>query len=170
MTVFRSTGKLTYRGIKSPNQCLKLTSLPLGDLSRRYRLLMNRTIFLIALLLFATQTFASQEGALAFENFEINSRGIGESGPILIIGKTNSNGKYESIIVKAFNRSIPIEKSVLDQIPFNSQNGILLTYESGYKLLGGKTLYIQFQFGFTSGLIQKFIVSVNEEGAVNVLE
>lgn len=47
-------------------------------------------------------------------------------------------------------------------------NGIQLSYEVGYKELGGRTLYIVFSQGFTSGAVVKRFVTVTESGSVKV--
>ncbi len=113
---------------------------------------------------------ASQEGVLPFSEFTIKSGGIGESGPVEIIGIKSSDGVFVSITVNAFGKNHHFPKSILKEIPAINQNGIQLTYEAGYSSLGGKTIYIQFQKGFTSGVQSKFLVALNEQGSFEVLK
>ena len=72
--------------------------------------------------------------------------------------------------VEAFGKTISIPPEILIQIPSKNQNGIQLSYEEGYKSKGGKTVYLQFQVGFTIELQKVFIISASENGKVKVLE
>jgi len=90
---------------------------------------------------------ASQEGVLSFSEFSIKSRGIGKSGTVEIIGTKNEKGTFSSITVSAFGKMYSFPEDILSQISAINQNGIQLTYEAGYRSLGGKTIYIQFQKG-----------------------
>ncbi len=52
----------------------------------------------------------------------------------------------------------------LSKIPKFPYNGVQLSYERGYEILGGRTIYLVLQTGFTSGLEQKVLIILNEEG------
>jgi hypothetical protein len=49
-------------------------------------------------------------------------------------------------------------------------NGVRISYEAGYTGLGGRTIYIQFQSGFTSGTREQALVTLTEDGKVEVSE
>ena len=102
-------------------------------------------VILLAAILFLELAHASQEGVLAFSDYQITSDGIGESGPVTVNGKKGEDGKYKNISVEAFGKVIEIPKVVLSQIPSEHQNGILLSYERGYKEMGGKTYTYSFR-------------------------
>jgi hypothetical protein len=131
-------------------------------------MIIKSAIVLISIL-FLQAANASQEGVLPFSKFEIKSGGIGSSGPVTVTGKKNEKGNFITLSVQAFEKTIQIPQSILNQIPFKIQNGIQLSYEGGYKELGGKTIYLQLQVGFTSGSRDLFIIVVKENGTVGIL-
>ncbi|MBL4781298.1 MAG: hypothetical protein JKX92_03560 [Porticoccaceae bacterium] len=131
---------------------------------------MNRLLLTVLALSLAFFANASQEGVLSFSEFSIKSRGIGKSGTVEIIGTKNEKGTFSSITVSAFGKMYSFPEDILSQISAINQNGIQLTYEAGYRSLGGKTIYIQFQKGFTSGVQSVFLVSLNEQGKFEVLK
>jgi hypothetical protein len=47
-------------------------------------------------------------------------------------------------------------------------NSIQLSYEHGYKDLGGRTIYLLMTMGFTSGVPQGKLVSVTERGDIKI--
>ena len=93
---------------------------------------------------------------------------MGASGPVLVKGRRDKAGNFETLVVKAFGKNIEIPKPLLARIP-NGANGIQLSYEAGYKQLGGRTIYILFLTGFTSVIKEKMILSVNEDGQSKAL-
>jgi len=114
--------------------------------------------------------FASQEGVLALSEFKIQSKGIGESGIVVVEGMMDASGKYKKLTVKAFGKTIEVSNDVLRQIPSKNQNGIQLSYEVGYKDMGGRTIYIVFQKGFTSGITESLIIGVTEDGRSKIVK
>ncbi len=131
---------------------------------------MKTIVIAVAMLLVAGSALASKEGVLPFSEFKIESEGIGDSGAVTIEGKKDSTGNYQKIVVKAFGKTIEISKELLDKIPSKYQNGIQLSYEGGYEVLGGRTIYIMFSSGFTSGTKESFIISVTEKGQQRILK
>lgn len=132
---------------------------------------MKKALFLIiSLMLFLPQAFASKEGVLRLDSITIKSEGIGESGPILITGKQNEQNKFTYLKIEAFGRTYEIAQEYLNKIPKFPYNGIQLSYEHGYKELGGKTIYIIFQMGFTSGTMRQVLLSLSENGEVKIEE
>jgi hypothetical protein len=47
---------------------------------------------------------------------------------------------------------------------------VQITYEGGYVDLGGRTIYIVFSRGFTSGRVVQRYVAVTESGSVTVAD
>ena len=134
----------------------------------RYGSKMRNIFLIIAITFFSQQAYASQEGVLPFEEFHIKSKGIGQSGSVSVEGVKNSEDVYKKIVVHAFGQSTKIPNSILKNIP-KFHNGIQLSYEEGYKELGGRTIYLQFQRGFTSGASETFTLSIDESGNIEVL-
>jgi hypothetical protein len=127
--------------------------------------------FIMIILLMTTPVFASEELVLPFSKFTIQSDGMDESGVIVVEGQKDTRGKYQKLRVKAFGKTIKITKELLDKIPAsNCQNGIQLSYESGYKIFGGRTIYIMFLSGSTSGIDETFIIEVTENGEQSILK
>lgn len=131
---------------------------------------MKTTLIVAVILLITGSAIASQEGMLPFSEFKIESEGIGESGAVTVEGKKDPDGNYQKIVVKAFGMTIEISKELLGKIPSKYQNGIQLSYERGYEVLGGRTIYIMFLSGFTSGTKERFIIEVTEKGSQNILK
>lgn len=48
-------------------------------------------------------------------------------------------------------------------------NGVQLSYEAGYRELGGRTLYLMLSEGFTMGGVKRRLVIVTESGTVKVV-
>ena len=112
---------------------------------------------------------ASQEGMLAWSEFAISSPGIGESGPVKISGMQTSEG-IASLKISAFRREHVASVSQLQELQGFSANGLLLSYEKGYRELGGRTLYLGFVKGFTSGVQTKKVITFNEVGEIKLLK
>jgi len=124
-------------------------------------------LIVVALSCFAALASASEEGILAFGSFRIESPGIGESGPVAIAG-TRSPEDLQSLTVEAFGKKVALSPAQLQDLSFASVNSVQLSYAAGYKELGGRTVYVQFAKGFTSGIITRKFVVVTEGGTVKV--
>jgi len=130
---------------------------------------MKYVLLILAVCLMFQVTYASQEGMLGFSQFKIVSKGIGHSGKIIVKGEQDVNGKYKQISIDAFGKILKVPKKILKKMP-KYYNGIQLSYETGYKTRGGRTIYIIFFTGFTSGIKEKFTISVCEEGKVDIIK
>jgi hypothetical protein len=118
----------------------------------------------------AAKTYGSQEGMLRWSSFSIDSEGIGSSGPVTVSGKQDQTG-ITSMTIKAFSRTYELGKEQLDLLKSMRVNGMQLSFEGGYKNLGGRTLYIQLSSGFfVSGIKARRVVVINERGDVLVQE
>jgi hypothetical protein len=131
-------------------------------------------LVLAALLAFSLLAVApahgSQEGALKWSSFSIDSEGIGSSGPVSISGKQDATG-ITAMTIKAFGRTYELGKEHLDKLKSIFMNGMQVSYEGGYKDLGGRTLYIQVSRGFfVSGIASRKFIIVNERGDIAVQE
>jgi hypothetical protein len=120
-------------------------------------------------LLLSRAVLASEEGALPLQEFQVSSQGIGESGPIVVTGAKNDDGRFREITVVAFGKTFALPQPILDQLSQQFQNGLQLSYEAGYPNLGGRTIYLQFQFGFTSGPVRSVVVAISEDGKSRIL-
>jgi len=131
---------------------------------------MKPVLFLICFTLLYNATAAtSQEGVLAFSEFQIKSDGIGTSGPITVSGKKTDEGKFSQLYVEAFGKVIHIPEETLNKIPHKRHNGIQLTFEKNYKNPAEKTIYLQLQVGFTNAINERFILMIKDNGEVDIL-
>ena len=121
----------------------------------------------VCLLVPSSQTLASKEGILALSKFSLESSGIGSSGVINVSG-TQANRGIVTLRIEAFGKSFNLSSDELSELTGFSANGIQISYEGGYKDMGGRTLYVVFTRGLTSGLVGQRYVSVTESGLVRV--
>lgn len=131
---------------------------------------MSRFLLFLALagaLSVPMSTMASQEGVLAINELRVTSPGIGDSGQVVVTATKGPNG-FRALEVQAFGRITRLTESQLTKLQGQFVNGVQLSYEAGYKELGGRTVYIVLSKGFTSGLQEVQTISVNEQGTVTV--
>ena len=128
---------------------------------------MFRTV-LTMILLTAGTAQASEEGILALSSFRLESAGIGQSGKIVVEGRENKKWQVVNLKISAFGKDYVIPKEKLAGLAELSANGVRISYEGGYPMTGGRTIYIQFQMGFTSWTKQKALVTVSENGRIDV--
>lgn len=125
---------------------------------------------LIFFLLFLSNiALASKEGVLAIQTFHITSEGIGQSGPIGVSGAVNSKGKVTSFKIDAFGKKIEVPIAQLEKADLSYKNSIQMSFEHGYKELGGRTIYIVFKTDLTSSLSkEKVTFVVKENGTIEI--
>ena len=130
---------------------------------------MKKVVFvLLVLILFSGSAFASQEGVLSFASFVFHSNGIGESGPVIVSGDKNGQNEIISLDIKAFGKQYSVSKEQLMDMPRLPYNGMQVSYEQGYKKLGGKTIYVSLQVGFTSNVSDKILLILHENGKIRI--
>ena len=127
-----------------------------------------RVLIVLLLLAFASVAQASQEGILPFSSFRLESVGIGSSGKVVVEGRQDEGSHLVSLKVEAFGKTFEVPKEKLAGLAELLSNGVRITYEAGYTELGGRTVYIELQMGFTSGTGKRAIVSITESGAIEV--
>src|SRR4051812_14950202 len=111
-----------------------------------------RSVILFMLLASCLPVGASKEGILILRKFRVESAGLGESGRVVVSG-TQGNDGPESVRIDAFGRSYSLTPAHIRELRGLTANGIQLSYERGYPELGGRTVYILFSKGFTSGIV-----------------
>ena len=131
------------------------------------RFLLLGTIAIAGAIFVPTSSMASQEGVLAIGELRITSPGIGESGPIEVTATRGPNG-FSALAIRAFGRTSTLTEAQLAALHGQFVNGVQLSYEAGYKELGGRTVYIVLSKGFTSGIQEAQRISVDERGTVTV--
>lgn len=123
----------------------------------------------VALGLLPEVGFTSKEGVLVIQNFRLQSAGIGTSGPVVVEGQRDAKGKFQKISVKAFEKSLEVDPALLAQI--NDQaNGVQISYEHGYRSVGGRTVYLVFSKGYTSDVKSKLVLSIDESGKSQIVK
>lgn len=131
---------------------------------------MSRFLLLFAFagaLAMPVSTMASQEGILAMGELRVTSPGIDDSGQIVVTATRGPEG-FSALEVQAFGRVTRLTEGQLARLQGEFVNGVQLSYEAGYKELGGRTVYIVLSKVFTSGLRETQTLSVNEQGTVTV--
>ena len=121
----------------------------------------------LILLAFSAPILASKEGILTLDKLNLESNGIGESGPVNVSG-TQTPAGITSFRVEAFGKTIELTPPQLKELEGGQYNLIQLSYERGYAELGGRTIYIKLGKAFTSGEVRGVVVVVTEDGKVKV--
>ncbi len=129
---------------------------------------MKTPTLIIVLLALVCGASASQEGALPLSVFRLESAGIGSSGKVVVEGKQNEKGETINLKINAFGKEYVVPKDKLARLSGLHANGVQISYEAGYPNLGGRTIYIQFQVGFTSGPREQALVTLKEDGKIDV--
>jgi hypothetical protein len=107
------------------------------------------------------------EGLLPLGTIRIESPGIGKSGSVILSGVQTAQG-LQSLTIEAFGKKFQLSPAQLQEFQGGLFNGVQLSYESGYKELGGRTIYVLISKGFTSGTVLQKYVIVTESGTIKV--
>jgi hypothetical protein len=116
------------------------------------------------LLLTVSTAIASQELIVPWSSFTIASDALGATNPIELSGR-QSDGGLSRLVVKAFGREFVLDKAQLRRLEGMSINGLDITYERGYAMTGGRTLYLVFSRG-----LQQQRISLTERGDITIDE
>ena len=133
---------------------------------------MRHPLTFLAVLFFALAApcvSASREGILPLSEFSISSQGIGSSGPVKVSGTQTSSG-ISQLKVEAFGRAFVAPADTVKGLQGFFVNGMLLSYVHGYTETGGRTVYLSFFKGFTSGLTETKRVYLSESGEFKLLK
>lgn len=136
--------------------------------SPRHEAKIMKVLFIAILAIVTTAAVASQEGILPLSSFHLESCGIGSSGKVVVDGRQNEKAEILSLKVTAFGKDYVIPKEKLSGLAELHGNGIRISYEAGYPEVGGRTVYIQLQMGFTSHTRMQALITVSEDGKVEV--
>ena len=117
------------------------------------------------LLAASSEAAASKEGLLPINAFALESPGIGQSGPVKVSG-AQSDGDITLLRIEAFGKNFTLQPQQLRSLEGFNANGVQISYEGGYLDSGGRTIYVVFSRGFTSGRVVQRYVAVTETGAV----
>jgi hypothetical protein len=131
-------------------------------------MIVNKLVLAVAVFVVADFAHASQEGALSLSKFRLESEGIGESGKIAVEGRVNDKQQLVELKVHAFAKDYVVPPKKLELLADLEPNGIRISYERGYEELGGRTVYVQMQLGFTCYTIQTALVTITEKGDIDV--
>jgi hypothetical protein len=130
-------------------------------------MLAMRIAIAILLISLSSPLFASKEGMLALATLQLESDGVGESGPVKITGSQTPAG-VTSLRVDAFDKTFELSPSQLKTLDGGLYNFIQLSYERGYKELGGRTIYIKLGIALTSGEDTAIFIAIHEDGQVKI--
>jgi hypothetical protein len=113
--------------------------------------------------------YGSEEEVLVLSAFRVESPGTGAAGPVIVSGARGAEG-FERLKVEAFGRDFDFTQDQLNSLRGVVVNGLQLSYETGYPALGGRTIYLQFFTGFTSGIKRRMFVVITESGSIRIGE
>lgn len=127
--------------VKSPNQTLDTNCRPVAPLDTWGQL--GR----------ASNGHASQEESLRLSSFRLESNGTDSSGRVSVEGKQTDQGQIVTLTIAAFGKNYVVPQEKLSQLADLRPNGVRISYEAGYKGLGGRAVYLELQCGSTSGTL-----------------
>ncbi|MEO1242475.1 MAG: hypothetical protein AAFX54_11245 [Pseudomonadota bacterium] len=128
----------------------------------------NTMLVLVAFMV-SSPVLATQEGALTLNEFRVFSNGIGGSGPIIVEGKRNNEGDFQSVLVTAGSTVIEVPAKLLNRISKHT-NGIQISTAGGPPPSG--EVYLVFQYGFSAlnSTYQRLVLAVKFDGSIRVIE
>ena len=122
-------------------------------------------VVILAALVCAGTVIASQESVRTFKKFRFEASD--ESGPVVISG-TQSDSGIDSLEISAFRKSFTLSPAQLKRLRGLMVNGLQLSGEPGYEVVGGRTLYLLVSMGFSSGISTAKLISVNQRGEIKI--
>jgi hypothetical protein len=128
---------------------------------------MRKLALLFVMLAIGDQTLASVETILPLSSFRLESDGTSDSGKIVLEGKQR-DGRVVELSVTAFGKKFIVPKGKLAQFPDFTFNGIRMSYKPGQIERAGRTIYIEFQVGWTLATRRQGFVAVLENGTILV--
>jgi hypothetical protein len=131
-------------------------------------------VFLVGVVLLpfvsAQPAQASKEGGLSLFSVKLDSPGMDESGPVHVEMKRSDEG-IKQLIVSAFGRTGAAPSQLLESIKEKRWlNGIQLSWEKGYRLTGGRTVYVSLTEGGSWGGVVVAVIGFGEDGKFRVVE
>ncbi len=117
-------------------ECIRMSDRKIG---KRIKALVVLALSMMSL---TTTSFASKEVIVSANMLTFRSNGFGRTGPISIDVEASDSGSISMVKISAFGKTEKLNIQELQKIPKSNYNGIYVTYESGYKEVGGHTLYI----------------------------
>lgn len=129
---------------------------------------MKFTRYLLCLALLGTATvaaLASQEGISPLESFALTA--IEEGTPVEIVGEAN-RGVLSKLRVAAFGKEFFLSREHIEQLKSFVFNGVQVSAEPGYQIVGGRTLFVSLQRGWSSSVDSRIVISISEDGRIKV--
>ena len=97
------------------------------------------------------------------------SPGAGDSGPVVVTATRGPNG-LSALAVQAFGRTTRLTADQLAKLHGPFVSGLQLSYDVGYKELGGRTVHVLLlSYDYMSGVHEAQSILVNEKGDVTVM-
>jgi hypothetical protein len=113
---------------------------------------------------------ADKEGGLSLFSVILDTPGIDESGPVHVEMKRSDEG-IKRLAVTAFGRTGTVPSQLLESIKVKRWiNGVQLSFSKGYRLTGGRTVYILLTEGASWGIVVVAVIGFSEDGKFRVLD
>ena len=129
--------------------------------------LIYKNCVIVSLLTSTFFAYASQEGVLVIDAFQVSSAGLTHSGPVVVTGERKGE-IFSALCVKAFEKTSCLATDQLAAISSMTVNGVQISYENGYKETGGRTVYVLLSKGFSESRKAEKLISVFENGEIQV--
>nr|BDD43614.1 hypothetical protein 8 [Gammaproteobacteria bacterium] len=126
-----------------------------------------KRIWILFLVILPNFAGASKEGMLPLTSFKIESVGLDSSGPVVIFGKSN-NYKIIQLTVEAFGENFQVSQEIISELGEMYTNGISISFESGYKVAGGRAIYVTFSKSYVASEKQRITLIIQENGNLKV--
>jgi hypothetical protein len=114
--------------------------------------------------------YADKEGGLSLYSVMLDSPGTSDSGPIHVEMKRSDEG-IETLAISAFGKSELAPPELLKSIKEKKWlNGIQLSWSKGYRLTGGRTVYVSLTEGGSWGAVVVAVIGFSEDGNFKVFD
>lgn len=124
---------------------------------------------LVSLLLIQPAS-ADKEGGLSLYRIMLDSPGMDDSGPVHVDIKRSDEG-IEKLAISAFGRNGTAPSQLLQLIKEKKWlNGLQLSWSKGYRLMGGRTVYISLTEGGSWGVVVVAVIGFSENGSFRLFD
>jgi hypothetical protein len=113
---------------------------------------------------------ADKEGVLSLYSVMLDSPGMDDSGPVHVEMKRSDEG-IDKLVISAFGRNETAPPQLLQSIKEKKWlNGLQLSWSRGYRLTGGRTVYISLTEGGSWGAVVVAVIGFSEDGNFRVFD
>lgn len=113
---------------------------------------------------------ADKEGGLSLYSVMLDSPGMGDSGPVHVEMQRSDEG-IEKLVISAFGKNEAAPPQLLQSIKEKKWlNGLQLSWSRGYRLMGGRTVYVSLTEGGSWGAVVVAVIGFSEDGNFRIFD